>query len=412
MRTVAIAALVSLTSMACSPAPQAPLPVSQLPDIDTAAVLKHISMLASDEFEGRAPGSRGETLTVQYLIDQFRAAGAEPGNPDGTWVQRVPLVGLTPQPRTPFVVRRGGETRTLKIDAEIVPSSKHVTEVVDLVNSELVFVGYGVQAPEFNWDDFKGADLSGKTLLVLVNDPPVPDRNDSKSLDASVFGGKGMTYYGRWTYKREKAAELGAAAVFVIHETGPAGYPFSVIQGMDESFNLAAPDGNRGRPAIEGWISRDAAADLLKLAGHDFDALKARAATRDFAPVALGATASFSLGQRIRTVDSQNVVARIPGRDPVLKHEHVVYTAHWDHLGVGTPVDGDAIYNGAVDNASGTATLLEIARAIRRLPTPSKRSVLFLAVAAEEQGLLGSDTTRGFRSIRSRRRWRRSISTA
>ncbi len=226
---------------------------------------------------------------------------------------------------------------------------------------------------------------------MLVNDPPVRDPASSGTLDPKTFGGDAMTYYGRWTYKREKAAELGAAGVLVIHEEGPAGYPFSVIQGMGEAFSLVTPDKNMGRAAIEGWISRDAAAGLLSMAGEDFEALKARAATRDFTPVDLGATASIEMSQTIREVESRNVVAKVPGSDPDLRNEYVIYTAHWDHLGIGEPVDGDSIYNGAEDNASGTAALLEMAHAALRMSPRPRRSLLFLAVTAEEQGLLGSE---------------------
>jgi Zn-dependent M28 family amino/carboxypeptidase len=383
--------LTTLTIAACSAGPPSETAVADLPDIDADAVLGHIEALASDEFEGRAPGTSGEALTVQYLIDQFTAIGAEPGNPDGTFIQRVPLVGITPVPETPFVVRHNGQTREFAIDGDVVAHSRHVAAQARLDDSELVFVGYGVQAPEYDWDDYGDMDLAGKTLLVLVNDPPIPDPADPAALDPDTFGGRAMTYYGRWTYKYEKAAELGAAGVLVIHETEPAGYPFSVIQGMGEGFNLVTPDQNLGRAAIEGWISVDAATELLAMAGQDYAALKAQAASRDFQPVALGATASVALNLETRTIDSQNVIAKIPGSDPALADEYVVYMAHWDHLGVGTPVDGDTIYNGAMDNASGTATLLDIARAVAALPEAPKRSMLFLAVTAEEQGLLGSE---------------------
>ncbi len=389
-RRALIPALFFLTA-ACSSGPAAPIAVAELPDIDTGAVLEHIKTLSSDEYEGRAPGGRGEELTVQYLIDQFSAVGAEPGNPDGTWVQKVPLVGLTPSAETPFVVRGGGQTHDFNVGNDVVVFSKHVADTAAIDNSELVFVGYGVQAPEYQWDDLKGMDVKGKTLLMLVNDPPVAKADAPDGIDPDVFGGKAMTYYGRWTYKYEKAAELGAAGVLVIHEEGPAGYPFSVVQGMGrERFDLVTPDKNMGRASIEGWISLGAATELLKMAGQDFAALKAQAATREFQPVALGATASITISQKMRTVDSQNVIAKITGSDPALKDEYVIYAGHWDHLGVGAAVNGDTIYNGAMDNASGIATLIEMARAVTKLPEPPRRTMLFLAVTAEEQGLLGS----------------------
>ncbi len=234
--------------------------------------------------------------------------------------------------------------------------TKHVADSASLDNSELVFVGYGVVAPEFNWDDYKGVDVKGKTLVMLVNDPPVPDPANADALDPKTFGGKAMTYYGRWTYKYEIGAEKGAAGVLLIHETGPAGYPFDVVQSkVAEQFDLVTPDKNMGRVAIEGWITLDQGKKLLQMAGQDFDALKKQAATREFKPVPLGVTASMTLHNTLRTIDSRNVVAKLEGSDPKLKDEYVIYTAHWDHLGIGTPVNGDRIYNGAQDNAIGCA---------------------------------------------------------
>jgi Zn-dependent M28 family amino/carboxypeptidase len=377
-------------SVACTATP--PETLAELPNIDTTRVLADITRLSSDEFQGRAPGGEGERLTVDYLTTQFKAAGLEPGNPDGTYVQNVPLVGLRPMVTSPFTLKQGGKSRTLRVLGDVVPFSTRVAEEVSLADSEMVFVGYGIQAPEFQWDDFKGVDVKGKTILMLVNDPPIAG-NGPGGLDPAVFGGKAMTYYGRWVYKFAKAAEMGAAGVLVIHETEPAGYPFSVAQGMGgERFNLVTPDKNMSRAAVEGWISLEATTDLFKSAGLDFDALKAQAATRDFTPVSLKTTASVTLQQELRTLDSQNVIAKITGSDPVLKDEYVIYSAHWDHLGVSTtPRDGDAINNGAMDNASGTAGMLEIARAFKAIePTPT-RTIVFLAVTAEEQGLLGSE---------------------
>src|SRR5262245_18313983 len=218
MRFVLLIALVAASCAA--PAPSGPLTLADLPNISTDAMLTDIKKLASDEFEGRAPGTKGEQLTVQYCIDQFKAAGLEPCSPDGSWTQKVPLVSLTPQPQGPVVVKKGGQTRPFKIRDEIVVFSKHVADEVRLENSELVFAGYGVQAPEYQWDDFRGVDVKGKTIVVLVNDPPVADgTGDGKTLDSRVFGGNAMTYYGRWTYKFEKAAELGAAGALIVHET-------------------------------------------------------------------------------------------------------------------------------------------------------------------------------------------------
>jgi Zn-dependent M28 family amino/carboxypeptidase len=372
-------------------APAAPIKVADLPPIGEERVLEHIRKLSSDEFEGRSPGSKGEELTVQYLVEQFKAIGLKPGNTDGTYVQRVPLVGITPDPSAVLTFRKRGTEQRLKYEDEFVAWTKRVTDSAALEASELVFVGYGVVAPEFNWDDYKGLDVKGKTLLMLVNDPPVPDGSNASQLDPKTFGGRAMTYYGRWTYKYEIGAQKGAAGVLLVHETGPAGYPWAVVQGMGgEQFDLVTPDKNMGRAAVEGWIHLDQAKRLLKAAGQDFEALKKRAATREFEPVPLGVTASIAIKNTLRTIDSQNVLAKLEGSDPEVADEYVVYTAHWDHLGRGTPVDGDAIYNGAADNATGTAGLIELGRAYAQLTTPPRRSILFLAVTAEEQGLLGS----------------------
>jgi len=361
------------------------------PAIDEALLLDHITTLSSDAFEGRSPGGPGDPLTVAYLIDQFQQIGLQPGNTDGTYVQPVPLVGITADPDTSVAFANGADRRVLAYPDDFVAWTKRVVDRADLDRSELVFVGYGVQAPEFGWDDYKGLDVTGKTLVMLVNDPPVADPGDPDALDPEMFGGRAMTYYGRWTYKFEIAAALGAAGAFVVHETGPAGYPYDVVRGnTGEQFDLVTPDRNMSRVAIEGWMTRERAVELLAMSGQDFDELKARAATPDFAPVPLGTTASITIRNTLRTIDSQNVLAKLEGSDPAVRDEFVVYTAHWDHLGRGESVDGDDIYNGAIDNASGTAGLIEIARAFASLDEAPRRSILFLAVTAEEQGLLGS----------------------
>ena len=386
-----LALLPLVLAAACASQPAGPKPMADLPNVSTDAILADIRKLASDEFEGRAPGSNGETLTVQYLSEEFRKAGLEPGNPDGTWVQKVPLVAVTSAP-TPLVVRKGGVKKPFKVRDEFIAFSKHVVDQVTIEDSELVFAGYGVQAPEYNWDDFKGLDVKGKTIIVLVNDPPVPDPANTKELDSKAFGGKAMTYYGRWTYKFEKAAQLGASGVLIVHETYPAGYPWTVVQGMAaERFNLAAPDKNLARSKVEGWLTTEAATALLKMAGQDYQKLKALAATPAFKAVPLGMTASLSVKQTMRTVASQNVIGKLPGADPALKEEYVIYTAHWDHFGRCAAVDGDDICNGALDNASGTAMMLEIARKMKTVKPAPKRTLLFLSVTAEEQGLLGSE---------------------
>ncbi|MEX2271480.1 MAG: M28 family metallopeptidase [Vicinamibacterales bacterium] len=364
-------------------------PLTALPGIDQNRVLEHIKALSSDEFQGRLPGTTGEDLTVKYISDQYKTVGLEPGNPDGTWVQRVPLVGITGKPST-LTLTRGTQKTSLAYGTDMIAWTRQVTDRVVLDPSEMIFVGYGVEAPEFQWDDYKGVDANGKTLVMLVNDPPVTGANGQP--DPNVFGGPAMTYYGRWTYKYEKGAEKGASAVLVIHETGPAGYGWNVVQGFGgERFDLEAPDKNMGRAKVEGWIHLDRARELFKAAGQDFDALKKAATSRDFKPVPLGTQASMSITNTMRRVQSQNVIGKLTGSDPALKNEYVIYTGHWDHLGVGNPVDGDKVYNGAVDNATGIGAIIEIARAFTQAQPPPKRSILFLAVTAEEQGLLGSE---------------------
>ena len=256
----------------------------------------------------------------------------------------------------------------------------------------MVFVGYGVVAPEYGWDDYKGVDVRGKTIVMLVGDPAIPDLDNPKQLDPNMFKGRAMTYYGRWTYKYEIASEKGAAAAILVHETGPAGYPFSVVTGSwgRENFEIREQGENRQRVMVEGWVSLDKAKELCTAGGKDFDELKLAALGRDFRPVALGARANFAVENRLRDVQSRNVVARVAGSDPKLRDEYVIYTAHWDHLGRDPGLAGDQIFNGAADNASGTAALLELAEAYARLTPPPKRSILFLAVTAEEKGLLGA----------------------
>jgi Zn-dependent M28 family amino/carboxypeptidase len=375
------------TTNAAAPATQDRVPIGQLPAIDMDAVIAHTKVLASDEYEGRAPGTKGEELAVNYLVDQFKKIGLKPGNTDGTYIQKVPLVGITASP-APLVLAKGATKQTLTWKNDVVAWTKHVAPTAAIANAELVFVGYGVVAPEFNWDDYKGVDVKGKTIVMLVNDPPVPDPNNAAELDPHLFGGKAMTYYGRWTYKYEIGAQRGAAGVLIVHETGPAGYPFAIVQEgkTGEQFDLVTPDKNMSRASVEGWITLDAAKNLFRMAGQDFDALKAKAATREFTPVPLGVTASMELHNTLRTIDSKNVIATLEGADPKRTDEYVVYTAHWDHFGK-TPA---GVFHGAEDDALGCASLIETARAFTKLAAPPKRSLVFLAVTAEEQGLLGS----------------------
>ncbi len=358
--------------------------------IDTAGLAYGVRILSSDTYAGRAPGSKGEDYTIKFLTDQFALAGLAPGNPAGGYLQTVPLVGITPVGSPSLVFEGKGGKQTLAWRDDFVAWTKHVADQASITRSNVVFVGYGVEAPEFSWDDYKGEDMTGKTMVMLVNDPPLPD--------TTQFGGKAMTYYGRWTYKYEQGIKHKAAAVLLVHETGPAGYPFAVVQGKTgEQFDLLTPDKNMSRSAIEGWITLDQARALFAMAGQDFDTLKARAATRAFRPVPLGVTASVTIRNTLRTIESHNVVGKLLGSDStpintrdLVRDQYVIYTAHWDHFGIGTPINGDSIYNGAADNATGTAGLIEVAKAFAALKYKPRRSILFIAVTAEEQGLLGS----------------------
>lgn len=361
-----------------------------LNSISAEDMLRHIRALSADEFQGRAPGGKGEDLTVEYLIKQYQALGLKPGNPDGSYVQEVPLVGFTTNATGSYLA--GGRRKTLKPLEDFVAVSRRPVPRVTLRNSEIVFVGYGVVAPEYGWDDYKDVDVRGKTILMLVNDPAVPDPANPDRLDASMFKGDAMTYYGRWTYKYEIASEKGAAAAIIVHETGPAGYPFEVVSGSwgSENFDIRSPENGAYRIGIEGWVTTAVARELLSAAGKDFDALKNEAVKKTFRPVSLGATLSVDARVTRREVVSRNVVGLLEGSDPSVRNEYLIYTAHWDHLGMDPGREGDKIFNGALDNASGTSAMLEIAEAFTKLPSPPRRSILFLAVTAEEQGLLGA----------------------
>jgi Zn-dependent M28 family amino/carboxypeptidase len=384
--------LFSVLALAVAPA-CAQAPVKALGAISAPEILGHITTLASDEFEGRAPGSPGETKTVAYIEQQFKKLGLKPGNPNGSWIQAVPMRGLKPTPAFSYQV--GGKTVALNFPEDYVAHSTSQPTSVNVANSEIVFVGYGVQAPEYGWDDYKGVDVRGKTILMLINDPAIPDPKDPSKLDPSMFKGNAMTYYGRWTYKYEIAARLGAAAAIIIHETKPAAYPWDVVRsgGNAEQFSLLRDGADPDAPPVPGWIQLAKAKEMMTAAGYDFDTLKAQALTRDFRPVSLKGTADFKVDNTARTVNSNNVVAMIPGSDPRLKHEYVIYSAHWDHLGIDERLPGGRskqIYHGALDNASGIAALLEIAKAYKALPKAPKRSILFVATTAEERGLLGA----------------------
>ncbi len=361
-----------------------------LETITPDGLLAHINVLASDEFEGRAPGTKGEDLSVAYITDQFKKLGLKLGNPDGTYTQEVPLAGIKSEPRMSFTVRDG--TIDLKYSEDFIASSARLQPEIKINNSDVAFVGYGVVAPEYGWDDYKNIDVRGKTLLMLIGDPPVPDPKDASKLDEKMFKGKAMTYYGRWTYKYEIGAQKGAAAAVIIHETGSAGYPYSVVKTSwgKENYEIDSPNKNVDAVEARSWITLDVAEKLLTASGQDFDALKKSAVTKEFRPVLLNAKANIDIKQQLRSFKSHNVIGRLEGNDPKLRDEYVIYTAHWDHLGRRPELQGDQISNGAIDNASGVASLIELAAAFAKLNPPPKRSVLFMATTAEEAGLLGA----------------------
>lgn len=361
------------------------------PTFDGARISRDVQVLASDAYEGRGPATAGEEKTVAYLAQQFAAAGLQPGGDlqaDGSrlWTQAVPLqrADIVGTPSLSVDVR--GRPVELAQGRQIaVRASMDGSTQVDIRNAPLVFVGYGVKAPERNWDDFKGVDLKGKIAVVLVNDPDF-------ETGVGDFDGKGMTWYGRWPYKYEEGARQGALGVLVVHETAPASYGWDTVASSNTNtmFDVVRDDPAAVHPKVEGWIQRDLAVQLFEDAGLDFDALKKQAQTRGFRPVALkgeGFNARFAVKRDVIT--SRNVVARLPGSK--YPDETLIYSAHWDHLGIGKPdAKGDTIFNGALDNASGTAALLELARGFAAGPRP-ERSVVFLAVTAEEKGLLGSE---------------------
>ncbi|MBC7931568.1 MAG: M28 family peptidase [Rubrivivax sp.] len=361
-----------------------------LDTINSEDIMRHTKTLSSDEYEGRGPGTPGEELSVKYLTEQFQRLGLKPGNPDGTYLQKVPLVGFTAQATASFDA--GGKKIALEFPKDYVAVSRRFVPESKVENSDIVFVGYGVSAPEYGWDDYKDVDVRGKTIIMLINDPAVPDPADPSKLDEKMFKGKAMTYYGRWTYKYEIARDKGAAAAIIVHETGPAGYEYEVVSGSwsRENFDIQTPDKNMKRAAVEGWITLERTKELMSASGQDFDALKKAAVTKEFKPVTLNAKANFTVKNTLREINSQNVVAKLEGSDPKLKDDYVVYSAHWDHLGRDPKLEGDQIYNGALDNASGVGAMLEIAEAFTKMSPAPKRSILFLAVTAEEKGLLGA----------------------
>ncbi|WP_425508258.1 M28 family metallopeptidase [Tahibacter soli] len=360
------------------------------PAIDPKLLSEEVKTLSSDAFEGRGPATAGETKTVEYLSAQFKAVGLAPGgdlkNGKREWTQAVPLARSEIQGPIKLELKAGGMEQLLKQGEEIaVRAAQDGSAQVSFEDVPLVFAGYGVKAPERNWDDFKGVDLKGKIAIVLINDP---DFETGKG----DFGGKAMTYYGRWTYKYEEAARQGAKGLLIVHETAPASYGWATVKNSNTNtmFDIVRDKPAAAHPAFEGWIQRDFAVDLFKKSGLDFDALKKQAQTREFKPVVLkDATLSANYAVNREVITSHNVVGRLEGTKR--PDETIVYSGHWDHLGVGAPdAKGDKIYNGAVDNATGIASLIELGRAFAKGPKP-ERSIVFLAVTAEEKGLLGSE---------------------
>ena len=352
----------------------------------------HIRFLADDMLEGRGTGARGGDLAAKYIASELEASGLKGGAANGSFFQPVSLVGVKADPKATLIVSDKKSTEIFTFGDDFVAFTGAQTEIVN-VDADLVFVGYGIEAPEHQWNDYKGdaGDYRGKILVMLVNDPP------ATTAEPNLFGGKALTYYGRWTYKYEEAARRGAVGAILLHTDQSAGYPWSVVRTSNGSwrFDIArTPQDTTPFLQFRSWMTDAAAQRLMKLAGQDLDALRTQAATRDFKPVSLGVKAKLSLASEVKQVAAPNVIGLLEGRDPKLKSEYVIYSAHWDHLGVGAPdKNGDTIYNGALDNASGVACVLAIADVLAKLPVAQRprRSILFLFPTAEEQGLLGAE---------------------
>ncbi len=350
--------------------------------LSTDSMRADVKYLASDELEGRGVGTKGGELATEYIAAQLKEAGAEPAGDDGTYFQKVPLIGSMTSPEATLKVAGAGKNFTLDFRKDFVGTALSQTSENDF-EAEAVFVGHGISAPEFGWDDYKGEDLKGKVLVYFTNEPP--------STDPKFFAGRALTYYGRWTYKFEEAARRKAVAALIIHTTPTAGYGWGVVNGSF-SREMPALKLNPGQYGLKlaAWLSDDAGAKLVGATGKSLDQLLAMANQKTFHPISLGVHVVGHIPVKLRQIESRNVIGRIEGSDPKLKSQAVLYTAHWDHLGIGLPVNGDSIYNGAVDNATGCAVVLDLARAWSSLAEKPKRSALFLFVTAEESGLLGS----------------------
>jgi len=343
----------------------------------------HIRFLSSDLLGGRGPATPGDRLAQQYIAAQMEAIGLQPGAPGGGWLQPLDIVGITSHNPDVASVTKGGDKVDLKYKDDYIAFSGVGTPEARVDNAEIVFVGYGIVAPEYQWDDYKGVDLKGKVLLMMNNDP---------AGDPKLFAGKTRQYYGRWTYKYEIAAQKGAAGAIIIHTEPSAGYKWQVVTSSWSGENFSLPSEGQPEVQIQAWATEEASRRIARLGGQDLDALRAAAEKRDFKPVPLGASLSLTLRNDVQKKQTANVIGKLPGRDPILGKQAVLYTAHHDHLGMreATKPGEDVIYNGARDNASGVAAVLAIARAMKALPQPPRRTILFAAVAGEEQGLLGS----------------------
>ena len=357
--------------------------IAAMQKIDPERIRAHVKYLSDDLLEGRGTGQRGGEIAAHYIATQFALAGLKPAGDNGTYFQKVPMVGVTTLPQTTFsIIPAGGAARELKPLADYVAFNETQQPASD-VDADIVYVGYGIEAPEYNWDDYKGVDVKGKVLLMLVNEPP--------SNDIKFFKGHALTYYGRWTYKYEEAARKGAVGAILVHQTEMASYPWEVVRNSNSGEKSFLKLEGQPKLRVASWVQLDVARQIAATSGLDLDKLMADARSRDFHPVSLEAKLKAHMVSQIRPFQSANVVAMLPGVDARLKNEAVMFSAHYDHLGIRSDMPGDNIYNGANDNATGCGILLEVARAYSLSPQRPRRSVLFAAVTAEEQGLLGSE---------------------
>jgi Zn-dependent M28 family amino/carboxypeptidase len=355
--------------------------MAALHNVQAERIRADVKYLSSDALEGRGTGTKGGELAADYIAKQFKEAGLEPAGDNGSYFQKVPMVGVTTLPGTTIEVKTPKQTMGLKLLDDVVVFNLDQHEISD-INAGVVFVGYGIRAPEFAWDDYAGTDVKGKVLLMLVNEPP--------SNDPNYFGGKALTYYGRWTYKFEQAARMGAAGVLLIHKTDMASYGWEVVRSSWSGERSGLADDPEPKLGLASWVQLEKARAMLADAGQNLDALIAAAQKKGFRPVSLSLQVSAHVVSGIRHFESSNVIGKVSGSDPELKKQAVIFTAHYDHLGIRPNQPGDNIYNGALDNASGTAMVIEMARAVAAAPVKAKRSMYFASVTAEEQGLWGS----------------------